>query len=82
MILDYQTFAQAVTAYAKDVTILPESHKSTAVFEVGRKDKGHYLRVNSNGWTHCLNGVIMTQQYRIASPLGNLQAAAVEIARA
>ena len=82
MIYTYEDFAKQVAMYAKEAVIVPENHKSTAVFEVGRKDKGHYLRVNDKGWLHSLNGVIVTQQYHIASPLGNLQAAAVEIARA
>jgi len=74
---DRHTFLQEVGEFVQRTLPNPDAHKKTSVFTVGDPKIGHYLRVDSESWSHDLNGVNVSRQTHIASPLANLQAAAV-----
>ena len=57
----------------------PDSHKKTAVFTVGDATRGHHLFVDASGWVHNYNMINVERSTHIASPLANLQAAAMSL---
>jgi hypothetical protein len=75
--LDKHEFLRAVGDFVKIRLPDPDSHKKTAVFTVGDSLRGHSLSVNEFGWAHNFNGRNLEKRTHIASPLANLQAAAV-----
>lgn len=74
---DRSTFLPAISELVKNSLSNPEAHKKTAVFTVGDPKIGHYLHVDGHGWSHDLYEVNVERRTHIASPLTNLQAAAV-----
>jgi hypothetical protein len=72
-----EDFLKALSDFVKVSIPDPGSHKNTALFTLGEPKTGHYLRVDCHGWSHDLHGVNVEKRMHIASPLANLQAAAV-----
>lgn len=75
--IPHDVFVRACVESCRAFIHQHESHHKDATFRVGHELKGFSLFADNGGWIVTLNGVKTSQQFHLAAPLANLQAAVI-----